>query len=69
MTEDYIFYTAGRGLQRRALLRLPSVAELGEGRGMPSSVYPSDHLLLGCQFVWEEKAAAEEQTELGAEYA
>ena len=63
VTEDYIFYSAGRGLQRRALLRLPSVAELGEGRGMPSSVYPSDHLLLGCQFVWEEGE------ELGAEYA
>ena len=53
-TEDYIFYSERRGLRRRALLRLPSVAELGEGRGMPSRVYPSDHVLLGAQFCWEE---------------
>jgi endonuclease/exonuclease/phosphatase family metal-dependent hydrolase len=57
-TEDYIFFTAGRGLVRRALLRLPSIVELGEGRGMPNRLYPSDHCLLGCQFVWGEAAEA-----------
>ena len=53
VTEDYIFYSPGKGLARQALLRLPSVAELGEGRGIPSAKYPSDHLLLGCRLEWE----------------
>ena len=53
-TEDYIWFSEGRGLQRCALLRLPGVGELGEGRGLPSRVYPSDHLLLGARFAWEE---------------
>lgn len=51
-TEDYIFYSAGKGLERSALLRLPSVEELGVGRGLPSAVYPSDHLCLGAEFEW-----------------
>jgi mRNA deadenylase 3'-5' endonuclease subunit Ccr4 len=53
-TEDYIWYSEGRGLQRCGLLRLPGVRELGEGRGLPSRVYPSDHLLLGARFAWLE---------------
>jgi endonuclease/exonuclease/phosphatase family metal-dependent hydrolase len=50
--EDYIFFSGAKGLSRVALLRLPSAAELGEGRGLPSQVYPSDHLTLGAHLAW-----------------
>jgi mRNA deadenylase 3'-5' endonuclease subunit Ccr4 len=50
-TLDYILYTRD-SLQPRALLELPSEAEVGArpGEGLPNANWSSDHISLMCEF-------------------
>lgn len=47
--EDFIFFS--EGLSPQALLRLPTVEDIGKW-GLPSPVFPSDHLCLGLKATW-----------------
>jgi len=50
-TEDYIFMEEGCGMERRAVLRLPRVEDIGQ-LGLPSVSFPSDHVILGLHCAW-----------------
>jgi mRNA deadenylase 3'-5' endonuclease subunit Ccr4 len=50
---DYVFYS--EGLRVQATEELPEEGEFDKEVGLPSSVFPSDHLPLVCTFEWTVK--------------